>query len=499
MIASRTALATFAACLACAPAAHAVVGGSEATPGAYPWMLALVDAPLADANEGQFCGAALIAPTMALTAAHCVEDASARDVHVVASRHRLSDSCAGQRIPVAAIASHPQVDLERLRNDVALLRLSSPAAGAPVRLVAPGDEGVWGPGAIARAMGWGLLHPNRPYVPDPLFEADLPIVADSACTAIYGRFFDARSMICAGGGSPPGPVPDTCNGDSGGPLVVTNSGEWLHIGATSWGDICGEPRFPGVYSRTLPLLPFITSPSPVFRPSNEALPSIRGIPKPGRTLTCDPGRWSGSPATFTYQWVRIPPDDAGAPFSGPRRITRPNPTNGIADVLLWIPIEGATAPTYTVAETDVGDRLSCVVTGRNAGGSSFAQAPAVGPVALDPPPRRRRRGDRFAPKALTVGSRCYRRHKRSNTILRCQVVLRVTDRKPSKGIAGVHATLVPKGDGRPQAIRAKRYGRRLWLVRTPRLRPGSYTLLAVAVDRAGNVQAKPRRIALRTP
>src|ERR671914_2244611 len=156
MSASRTALATFAACLACAPAAHAVVGGSEATPGAYPWMLALVDAPLADANEGQFCGAALIAPTMALTAAHCVEDASARDVHVVTGRHRLSDSGAGQRIPVAAIASHPQVDLERLRNDVALLRLASPAAGAPVRLLAPRDEALLAPGATARALGWGL-------------------------------------------------------------------------------------------------------------------------------------------------------------------------------------------------------------------------------------------------------------------------------------------------------------------------------------------------------
>jgi Trypsin len=499
MTASRTALATLALCLVCAPAAQAVVGGREAPAGAYPWMIALVDAPLADANEGQFCGATLIAPTMALTAAHCVEDASARDVHVVIGRHRLSDSGAGQRIPVAAIAGHPEVDLERVRNDVALLRLASPAAGVPIRLVAAGDDSLWAPGALARAMGWGLLHAGRPYVPDPLVEADLPIVADSDCTATYGRFFDPRSMICAGGGSPPGPVPDTCNGDSGGPLVVSNGSEWLHVGATSWGDVCGEPRFPGVYSRTFPLLPFITSSSPVFRPSNEALPSVRGVPKPGRTLSCDPGRWSGSPATFTYQWVRIPPDDPGAPFPGRRRVGRPNPTNGLADVPLWIPVEGATAPTYTVVETDVGDRLSCVVTGRNAGGSSFAQAPAVGPVALNPPPRPRRRGDRFAPKALTVGSRCYRRHKRSNTILRCQVVLRVTDRKPSRGIAGVHATLVPSGHGRPRAIRARRYGRRLWLVRTPRLRPGTYTLLAVAVDRAGNVQAKPRRIRLRTP
>jgi hypothetical protein len=499
----RTTLVTLLACLAFPSGAEAVVGGTEAPPGAYPWMSALVDAPLADAGEGQFCGATLIAPTMALTAAHCVEEASARDVHLVIGRHRLSERAVGQRIPVAAIASHPQVDLENIRNDVALLRLASPAAGAPLRLVAAGDEGFWTPGATARAIGWGQLHDGRPYVPDPLFQTDVPIVADAACALAYGRFFDSRSMICAGGGTPPGPVPDTCNGDSGGPLMVQNAtGEWLHVGATSWGDECGAPRFPGVYSRTFPLLSFITSPSPIFRPSNEVLPTVRGVPKPGQTLACHPGRWSGSPGTFTYEWVRIPPDDPGAPFPGPPR-TRPNPVNGEPASGFYTPIEGATNPTYTVAETDAENRLSCVVTGRNQGGSSYAQAPAVGPVALDPPappPPSRKRGDRFAPRALTVGSRCYRKRvQRDRFVRRCQVVLRVTDRRPSKGIAGVHATLVPRGPGRARTMKAKRLGRRLWLVRTPALKPGRYALLAIAVDRAGNVQAKPQRVLLRTP
>lgn len=232
------------------------------------------------------------------------------------------------------------------------------------------------------------------------------------------------------------------------------------------------------------------------------LPSVRGIPKPGQTLSCDPGRWSGSPATFTYQWLSMPP---GVPtsmpaFPGLPTSSKPKPHNGFVDPGFWTPIEGATKPTYTVAESDLASKLACEVTGRNAGGSSFAQSPAVGPVELDPPPASPRRGDRFAPKALTVGSRCYRKRTgQQRFVRRCQVVLRVTDRKPSKGIAGVHATLVPNRSGRAKTVRAKRYGRRLWLVRTPALKPGRYTLLAVAVDRAGNVQARPRRITLRTP
>lgn len=278
----RTALAALTIFAALAPPAQAVVGGGEATPGAYPWMIALVDAPLADANAGQFCGATLIAPTMALTAAHCVEEASARDVHVVIGRHRLSDPAAGQRIAVAAIASHPQVDLPNLRNDVALLRLASPAAGTPVRLVAAGDEGFWTPGAIAKVMGWGQLHANRPYVPDPLFETNVPIVADSDCTLAYGRFFDARSMICAGGGTPPGPVPDTCNGDSGGPLVVSNGSAWLHIGATSGATSAASRASPASTPEPSPCCPSSRAPTRSSAPRTRCCPRSGAFPSRAR-------------------------------------------------------------------------------------------------------------------------------------------------------------------------------------------------------------------------
>ncbi len=46
-------------------------------------------------------------------------------------------------------------------------------------------------------------------------------------------------------------------GDSGGPMVVGNGDTWEQIGVVSWGIGCGKAHFPGVYTRTTNMRPWI--------------------------------------------------------------------------------------------------------------------------------------------------------------------------------------------------------------------------------------------------
>src|SRR5687767_10388510 len=78
-------LCTTVAALAAAAPADAVIGGRPATE-AYPWQIALAD------GQGQFCGASLVRPGWALTAAHCVEGEKAENLRVILGRHKLSSS-----------------------------------------------------------------------------------------------------------------------------------------------------------------------------------------------------------------------------------------------------------------------------------------------------------------------------------------------------------------------------------------------------------------------
>ena len=146
---------------------------------------------------------------------------------------------------VDARVVHADYDHTDLDNDVALLRLATPAPPSlePVRLIESGESSLWAAGKTATVIGWGVT--ERGSLSNALLEATVPMVSDAGCAGAWGSAFHAATMVCAGGGDT-----DTCGGDSGGPLMVGDGAFLVLTGLTSWGaDPCAEPGKPGIYTR----------------------------------------------------------------------------------------------------------------------------------------------------------------------------------------------------------------------------------------------------------
>ena len=226
-----------------------IAGGAEVNPpGKYPFMAALVTRG-GDAFWDQFCGGSVIAADWVLTAAHCVIGEAAGTIDVVVGRHNLASN-GGERIEASAIVVHPFYDDYSLENDVALIRLASPTSVEPVRLPADGSLEV--AGMAVTVLGWGDTL-STPQWPRGLREVTLPLVADADCLAAYAGFdypgyvLPSALMLCAGDLERGGV--DSCSGDSGGPLFTTTADGFAQLGIVSWGNECGLPGYPGVYTR----------------------------------------------------------------------------------------------------------------------------------------------------------------------------------------------------------------------------------------------------------
>ncbi|SES09510.1 Trypsin [Actinokineospora terrae] len=209
----------------------AVVGGTRAAQGEFPWMVRL----------SMGCGGAMYADNLVLTAAHCV-NGTGNNTSITAT-YGAVDLQSSSRVTRTSkyVYRNPGYSTSA-GGDWALIQLSSPITGAaklPIATSTAYDSGTF---TIA---GWGAASEGgaqQRY----LLKAQVPFVSDTSCKTPYPSL-KANVEICAGytqGGT------DTCQGDSGGPMFRRdNANNWVQVGIVSYGRGCARPNYPGVYAQ----------------------------------------------------------------------------------------------------------------------------------------------------------------------------------------------------------------------------------------------------------
>jgi secreted trypsin-like serine protease len=201
----------------------------------HPAHAMVGDAPTADANgigrhvvmivgsNGSFCTGTALAPTLVLTAVHCL--ASGADYKLVefgTGGPRLKD--------IARIVRHPAftargMTTHRGTADVALLKLREPLPRVVVpAALGPADFPVK-IGDSLTVVGYGITRPGDPRSGGKLRAAEL--VATGKPDSMDVRLMDPVTRNTR-------PGRGACTGDSGGPVFAAEGARDMLVGVISW-------------------------------------------------------------------------------------------------------------------------------------------------------------------------------------------------------------------------------------------------------------------------
>uniref|UniRef100_A0A3Q0RF01 trypsin n=1 Tax=Amphilophus citrinellus TaxID=61819 RepID=A0A3Q0RF01_AMPCI len=224
--------------------AKRVVGGVPAKPTQIQWQVALEE------NRRIDCGGAYIGGCWVITAAHCVRPNPGAFRVKFSLWKKIRAQGTTDIVPVEDIYIHPNYIASTYQNDIAVIKLKklpftdkclldNPAISA---VCVPWSTQLFQPNHTCSISGWGRTAEGKSA--SVLLWANVSLIEN--CSQFYGDRFKP-GMMCAG--DLEGSV-DSCQGDSGGPLVCKDElGVSYLWGIVSWGERCGQPGFPGVYTQ----------------------------------------------------------------------------------------------------------------------------------------------------------------------------------------------------------------------------------------------------------
>uniref|UniRef100_A0A8B9M5K6 TMPS4 protease n=1 Tax=Accipiter nisus TaxID=211598 RepID=A0A8B9M5K6_9AVES len=214
-----------------------VLGGSPAAIEAWPWQVSL------QYRKEHICGGSIIDPSWILTAAHCFKNNPViQSWRVKAGSDLLSGTIT---LPVEKVFLAEVTPASPKDNDIALVKLQSPlhVSGEIKPICLPYFDEELVPGTSLWVIGWGYTQEHGK-LSETLQQAEVKLIDAESCNLVAYHGEVTEKMLCAG--LPQGGV-DTCQGDSGGPLLYSGR-HWQVVGIVSWGQGCGTPSTPGVYT-----------------------------------------------------------------------------------------------------------------------------------------------------------------------------------------------------------------------------------------------------------
>ncbi|KAM9061124.1 chymotrypsinogen A-like [Sarcophilus harrisii] len=222
-----------------------IVNGQNAVPGSWPWQVSL------QRRGNHFCGGSLISNKWVVTAAHCYVKTTDK---VIAGMHDMNSYREKvQVLRIAKIFRNKNYDPDTLINDIALLKLATPANFQknvfPVCLPSASDD--FPEGTTCVTTGWGRTIYNASRLPNILQQAEVPLLSNTNCKSYFESVI-MDTTICAGANGV-----SSCMGDSGGPLVCKKNGAWTLVGIASWSSLQCTTHTPSGYTQVTKFIPFI--------------------------------------------------------------------------------------------------------------------------------------------------------------------------------------------------------------------------------------------------
>ncbi|CAF1513136.1 unnamed protein product [Rotaria sordida] len=227
-----------------------IVGGQQAPPYIYPWLVTLTDRYRID----PFCAGFIISSNVILTAAHCLNNRKPNRIQILSKIHDLQEFKGDRHdIDKWIIHSEYRVNDSMHLNDIALIKIKNSFAKDLQPCCLPTKKSDDYPPAKTQAIisGWGKVRAKPNSENSPVLQHVVVPIVDHKNIKCKQSIVDKSRQLCAGYDSL---SIDACSGDSGAPLLVIehddNQEYFVAAGIVSYGNRqCDASISSGVYTR----------------------------------------------------------------------------------------------------------------------------------------------------------------------------------------------------------------------------------------------------------